>query len=100
MKDNNKAQQIRRIRQMERRFNRVSAAVKRLTAALDRYEAILDDVGVLDHYYGSEEWRQDFAADEAGLLPPDLKRGVLSEDAIWNLLSDYRELKHNAPASK
>ena len=99
MKDNNKAQQIRRIRQMERRFNRVSAAVKRLTAALDRYEAILDDVGVLDQYYGSEEWRQDFAADEAGLLPPDLKRGVLSEDAIWNLLSDYRELKHNAPAS-
>ena len=24
-------------------------------------------------------------------LFPDLKRGVLSEDGIWNLLSDYRE---------
>ena len=33
------------------------------------------------------------AADEAGNLPPDLKRGVLSEDGIWNLLSDYREIQ-------
>ncbi len=29
----------------------------------------------------------------AGKLPPDLKRGVLSEDGIWNLLSDYREIQ-------
>ena len=35
----------------------------------------------------------DFAADEAGNLPPDLKRGVLSEDGIWNLLSDYRDIQ-------
>ena len=33
------------------------------------------------------------AADEAGNLPPDLKRGVLSEDSIWNLLSDYRDIQ-------
>ena len=26
---------------------------------------------------------------------PDLKRGVLSEDGIWNLLSDYREIQKN-----
>jgi hypothetical protein len=38
-------------------------------------------------------WKQDFAADEAGKLPSDLKRGVLSEDGIWNLLSDYREIQ-------
>ena len=24
---------------------------------------------------------------------PDLKRGVLSEDGIWNLLSDYRNIQ-------
>ena len=28
-----------------------------------------------------------FADDEAGLLPKDLKRGVLSEDGLWNLLT-------------
>ena len=31
--------------------------------------------------------------EQAGNLPPDLKRGVLSEDGIWNLLSDYCELQ-------
>ena len=35
-----------------------------------------------------------FADDEAGLLPADLKRGVLSEDGIWNLLVDVRELDY------
>ena len=36
-------------------------------------------LGELSEYYGS-------AADEAGLLPQELKRGVLSEDGIYNLL--------------
>jgi len=27
-------------------------------------------------------------------LPADLKRGVLSEDALWNLLSDVRGLNN------
>ena len=36
-------------------------------------------------------WKQDFADDEAGLLPPDLKRGVLSEDGVFDLLDEYRE---------
>ncbi|MCR5782856.1 MAG: DUF4298 domain-containing protein [Clostridia bacterium] len=42
----------------------------------------------LEAYYTSGEWREDFEADEAGLLPPDLPRGVLSEDGIYNLLED------------
>ena len=56
-------------------------------------KAAKEDVAELSKYYGSELWKQDFAADEAGNLPPDLKRGVLSEDGIWNLLSDYREIQ-------
>lgn len=42
---------------------------------------------ILAEYYGSDEWKRDFADDEAGILPKDLKRGVLSEDGIWNVLS-------------
>ena len=34
---------------------------------------------------------EDFADDEAGLLPNDLKRGVLSKDGLFNLLERYRE---------
>ena len=90
MSDNKK--QIARIRQMERRLNRATAAVKRLTAALEKWDSTETDIQALDEYYGSDLWRQDFADDEAGLLPADLKRGVLSEDGIWNLLTDVREL--------
>lgn len=90
MKDNK--QQIARIRQMERRLDRALLAVKRLSTALDKWEAIQEDIAALDKYYGSDEWKHDFADDEAGLLPADLKRGVLSEDAIWNLLADCKEL--------
>ena len=77
---------------MEQRLEKSAAAVMELSAALDKYEAVQEDIKALDAYYGSEDWKQDFADDEAGLLPADLKRGVLSEDGIWNLLSDAREL--------
>jgi hypothetical protein len=35
---------------------------------------------------------KDYEDDEAGKLPEDLKRGVLSEDAVYNLLTDHHEL--------
>ena len=77
---------------MELRMERAAKAVMELSAALDNYEAAQEDIAALNDYYGSEAWKQDFVADEAGLLPADLKRGVLSEDGIWNLLSDASEL--------
>lgn len=91
MNQDNK-QQIARIRRMERNLNTAVAAVKRLTAALDKWETVQDAIAALDEYYGSDLWRQDFADDEAGRLPADLKRGVLREDGIWNLLTDARSL--------
>ena len=85
--------QIERIKQMEQRFNKVLAVIKEPTKTPKMLEAIKKDVAELSKYYGSELWKLDFAADEAGNLPPDLKRGVLSEDGVWNLLSDYREIQ-------
>ena len=93
--DNNKTfrEQIERIEQMEQRFAQASAVVKELTQALDAYEAIQETIATLDDYYGSEAWRHDLADDEAGRLPDTLRRGVLSEDGIWNLLSECHELE-------
>ncbi len=90
-KDNK--EQIRRIAGMERRLTRASAALKRLSSALDKYEEAQEDFAALSDYYGSDLWKQDFDDDEAGRLPQDLKRGVLSEDGIWNLLKAHRELQ-------
>ena len=86
-------EQLQRIRKMERHLNRASAALKRLSFALDKYEEAKEDIAALASYYGSDDWKQDFADDEAGRLPKDLKRGVLSEDGIWNLLEAHRELQ-------
>ncbi len=85
-------EQTERISKMELRMERAAKAVMELSAALENYEAVQEDITALEQYYGSEAWKQDYADDEAGLLPIDLRRGVLSEDGIWNLLSDASEL--------
>ena len=85
--------QTERIERMEQNLERVTNALRVLNDALDEYEAAQDALHELDTYYGSDTWKQDFADDEQGKFPNTLKRGVLSEDAIWNILEDYRALK-------
>ena len=85
-------EQLERIKTMEQHLNRASQAVMRLSAALDDYAEAKGAIHELEGYYGSDDWKHDFADDEQGRLPQDLKRGVLSEDGIWNLLEDYRTL--------
>ena len=83
--------QIERIKWMEQRFNNALAAI--MDGTTDSLKTIKEDIAELNKYYSSELWKMDFAADEAGHLPPALKRGVLSEDGIWNLLADYRDIQ-------
>lgn len=83
---------VERIGQMEQRLDHVTAAVRDLESAWAQYEAVREDIRQLDGYLGSDDWKADLAADEAGLLPADLKRGVLSEDGIWNVLAACREM--------
>ena len=94
MASTNNKEQLQRIRQMERHLVRAASALKRLSSALDKYEEAKADIAALASYYGSNDWKQDFADDEAGRLPKNLKRGVLSEDGIWNLLEEHRELQN------
>ena len=83
--------QIERIERMERHLDEASSAVREMTAALNRYAAAREMIQVLAAYY-SGSWRADYEADEAGKLPDDLKRGVLSQDALYDLLTDDRAL--------
>jgi len=86
-------EQTNRIRKMEQLFDLAKEAMEEPTMSLETYEKAQEAIAVLSEYYGSKEWKQDYADDEAGLLPKDLKRGVLSEDGLWNLLSDWQEVK-------
>ena len=85
---------IERITEMEQRFDRVDEALRALEIAVDTITKLEDDILKLDVYYSGDEWKADFRSDELGLLPQDLKRGVLSEDAIWNLLGRVDAVKH------
>ena len=85
--------QIERITRMEALFDKSSEVVKRLETALEDFAKLQSDMKELEAYYDGSDWRADFEADEAGLLPKDLKRGVLSEDGLWNLLTDYQCLQ-------
>ena len=108
------AEQIVRITQMEALFTKCEETVRQLRQAIENKANINPDLtnftsvlkvfntdfkdltssfSTLEAYYTSPAWRTDFEADEVGLLPPDLKRGVLSEDGIYNLLEDYKRVE-------
>lgn len=63
-----------------------------LEKKIEEYEIFQAEIQKLEAYYTSPQWKADFAADEAGEFPDKLKRGVLSEDGIWNMLERNREL--------
>ena len=42
---------------------------------------------LMDYYFGGQ-WLLDYQSDERGELPEGLKRGVLSEDGVWNLITE------------
>ena len=87
------AARIQRVTAMEHTLNLASAVLQDLEQALARYQALLPALRALERYYASPLWRADFDADEAGLLPKNLPRGVLSEDAVYNLLADLESLR-------
>lgn len=86
-------EQLERIKRMEEILDRSTAALAALSDGLEQYQAILPELQTLCEYYEGGLWLQDYDADCAGLLPPDLKRGVLSQDALYNLLAEHDCLK-------
>ena len=85
-------EQIERIQHYETLLDRIAPVLENLEEALDAFEGIQEDVKELAAYYEDDDWREDFEADEAGKLPSDLKRGVLSEDGIYDVLSSHYAL--------
>ena len=85
-------EQIARITNMEGILREGSRIVAALDASLSELTALAPGLAALNQYFGSSLWWEDFDADEAGKLPADLPRGILSEDEAFNLLEDYRSL--------
>jgi hypothetical protein len=85
------SKQIKRITRYEALMNKAEQLIN--VYSKDNADKLCEIMTALEGYYLSDVWKQDFSDDEAGLLPPDLKRGVLSEDGIYNLIEKYKELR-------
>ena len=82
-----------RIERYEHILDRMMLAAEELEKGENVPDSVWEDLRALEAYYTGPAWMEDYEADEAGLLPKDLKRGVLSQDGIDSVLERMRELK-------
>ena len=77
---------------MELAFNRACGVNGTILEDLEPVEKNIGTMRELAKYMDTGLWRKDFEADEAGKLPEEIRRGVLSEDGLYNVLTEYREM--------
>ena len=79
---------LERIVQMEAYMDECTAAVNDLLPRLERLDDLRQKMTALFQYYGSPAWY----ADRDGKLPPGTLAGVLTEDAVYDLITDTRDV--------
>lgn len=84
---------IERVRVMEEDFNVVRDIMNEMEVAISRFESVQERIEHLSNYLENGQFLKDFEADERGELPTDMPRGVLSEDALYDLLEDVTEMR-------
>ncbi len=77
---------IERVRKMEAALDACTKATAELREKLEALRDGREEAVGLFGYYGSEAWHGDREAP----LPPDGKSGVLSEDAVYDAITDLR----------
>ena len=77
---------------MESILDKANQKMDALEKKIAELEDFQTEIQKLEAYYTSQQWKDDLAIDEAGKFPEKLKRGVLSEDGIWNMLERNKEL--------
>ena len=81
------AASIRRITEMEGILDECTQAVGDLSRQLEKMDAMREKMIRLFRYYGSEDWYQD----RESPLPENVKAGVLSEDLVYDAITDLRD---------
>lgn len=80
-----------RIEDNEKRLDTLKEIVSNLDKDLTELENNINEYYKLNKYYGSKNWLKDKENFENGKIK-DIKAGVLSEDAVWNLDEDISDL--------
>lgn len=84
---------IDRIMRMELYFDTISKALHSCADSVFGDARLNSMLNELTSYYENGQWLADYDTDERGELPHDLKRGVLSQDSLYNLLCEIEQIK-------
>jgi len=81
---------IARVQRMEQLLDEITDALRQEQekGVIFCYSQWKDEIRELTEYYESGLWMQDYRRDECGEFPAGLKRGVLSEDVVYDLLTE------------
>ncbi len=82
---------IERIVENEERLDNILISIKNLEEALKCFDDNRKNVMKVNKYYGSKNWFKDKEAFENNKIPK-IKAGVLSEDAVWNMNDNIKEI--------
>lgn len=77
-----------RIAFMSDTYDKLRKLVSELAEKTEELDALIPEVEKLQEYQESGKWQQDFEADERGEISLEVNRSVLSEDGLYDLLSD------------
>ena len=80
-----------RIEINEKRLDLINESINELNISLENFKNKKDEIIKLNKYYGSKEWFSDVDKHNAGKLG-NIKAGVLSEDAVWNMNENINDL--------
>ncbi|CDZ75635.1 Hypothetical protein ING2D1G_1498 [Peptoniphilus sp. ING2-D1G] len=81
-------ERIKKIEKMEKILDEHNLRLGRLKKALDEFKQHQKEYSELKDYYLKGEYLRDVESFDKGEFPTDLKCGVLSEDAVFNLIGD------------
>ena len=82
---------INRIKNMESVFDFLQKMVKEKSVSVCSEDWFRIHLNNLQDYYENGLWLSDYELDEKGMIPSDLKRGILSQDGFYNFLTDINE---------
>ena len=82
---------IERIQRMEQILDEITLISKINPEEITTDATVQEKICILEEYLDSGQWMRDYECDERGELPGDLKRGILSEDALYNLLAEIND---------
>lgn len=77
-----------KINKMEKILDSHQELIDKLNTILDEFEASQESYQELREYYASEEYMEDVEKSNNGEIPEEIKCGVLSEDAVFDLIGD------------